>query len=69
MLLAHGEVVGHIEFMLHGRTVRADLLATGHHCRSYGVRVAEQVVGVMGADAAWGMLSKQQPRMMSARRL
>lgn len=50
---AHGTVVGHIEYALHGQCVRAELRSTGRHARSYGVFIAGQCVGVMGSDAAW----------------
>lgn len=66
---AHGVRVGRIIFELHGREIVADLLSTGHHCRSYGVRIAETVLDdVMGADAAWREISRRMPRMMSLRR-
>lgn len=65
----HGVVVGQIIYTLHGRRVVADLLSTGRHCRSYGVRIAGEVVGVMGADRAWAQhVRPAMPVMMSLRR-
>ena len=67
---AHGEQVGEIIFRLHGHEAIAELLSTGKHCRSYGVRIGGRVVGVMGADRAWSeYVSPAVPRMMSIRRL
>lgn len=63
----HGECVGEVVFRLHGQEVTARLLATGHHCRSYGVEIGGQVVGVMGADKAWGEVSKRVGRLPSPR--
>ncbi len=63
----HGEVIVSIVFVLHGREVRAELLSTGKHCRTHGVRISGEVVGVMGADAAWREVSRRMPRMMSIR--
>ena len=37
-----GTEVGHIEFALHGRVVRASLVATGRHCRSYRVMIDDE---------------------------
>lgn len=65
----HGTVVGHIEFALHGQVARVELLSTGKHCRTHGVRINDQVVGVMGADRAWRVLSKRVARMISSRHL
>ena len=63
----HGAVVGEVILRLHGHEVRAELLSTGKHCRSYGVQIGGEVVGVMGADRAWGVVSARMPRMMSIR--
>jgi hypothetical protein len=64
----HGVRVGAITFELFGQKVEAELLATGHHCRSYGVRVDGKVIGVMGADRAWRKhVSPGVRRMMSLR--
>ena len=52
-LPAHGEVVGRIVYELHGQRVEAELLATGRHCRSYGVQIDGKVIGMMGADEVW----------------
>lgn len=65
----HGTVVGHIELALYGQVVRAELLSTGRHCRTHGVRIGGQVVGVMGADRAWRTVSRRVTRMMSVRHL
>jgi hypothetical protein len=51
-----------------GREVVAELLSTGKHCRTYGVRISGEIVGTMGADPAWRAVSKRVPRMMSLRR-
>ena len=64
----HGWRVGHIEYSLHGHTVRVNLLATGHHCRSYGIEVDGVVVGVMGADKAWDAVVRPSVRPMTSRR-
>lgn len=63
----HGEMIGEIILRLHGRECRAELLSTGKHCRSYGVRIDGQIVGVMGAYEAWREVSRRMPRMMSIR--
>lgn len=63
----HGEEVGSITFRLFGQSKTARLLATGHHCRSYGIEIDGVVVGVMGADKAWGEVSKRVGRMPSPR--
>lgn len=63
----HGKRVGWITFVLFGRKVRAELLSTGKHCRSYGVKIDGEIVGVLGADKAWGEVSKRMPRMASLR--
>lgn len=49
----HGECRGFIAAELDGQSVCAELLSTGKHCRSYGVRIGGQVVGVMGMDRVW----------------
>lgn len=63
----HGECVGEVVFRLYGQEVTARLLATGHHCRSYGVEIGGKIVGVMGADKAWGEVSKRVGRLPSPR--
>lgn len=65
----HGEVVGEIVFRLHGQEVRAELLSTGKHCRSYGVQIGGEVIGVMGAEQAWREVSALVPRMLSLRHM
>lgn len=65
--LAHGEPVGRIVLELHGQRVEARLLATGHHCRSYGVEINGIMLGVMGADRAWTEVSQRVARLPSAR--
>ena len=65
----HGELVGRVSLTLHGHTVEAELLSTGHHCRTYGVRINGCVIGVLGADRAWREVSARVPRMISLRRL
>ena len=62
---AHGAVVGRITLRLHGHSVTAELLSTGRHCRSYGVRIDGEIVGVMGAYEAWRKVSAAMPRMRS----
>jgi len=64
---AHGQIVGRIVLELYGSVVSADLLSTGKHCRSYGVRIDGEVVGVLGADRAWREISKRMPRLASKR--
>lgn len=64
---AHGQIVGRIVLELHGLRISADLLSTGKHCRSYGVRIDGEVVGVLGADRAWREISRRMPRMGSKR--
>lgn len=49
----HGERRGFIAAELDGQTMRAELLSTGKHCRSYGVEIDGRVVGVMGMDRVW----------------
>lgn len=65
----HGTVVGRISLELYGCCVTAELLSTGHHCRSYGVRIDGAVIGVLGAYEAWREVSRRQPRMISLRNL
>ena len=65
----HGTVVGEVVLRLLGHEVRAELLSTGRHCRSYGVRIEGEVIGVMGADAAWREVSRRMQRMLSIRRM
>ena len=64
-----GTEVGHIEFALHGQVVRARLVATGRHCRSYRVMIEDECIGRMGADKAWHAVSPRVYRMMSLRNL
>lgn len=63
----HGEVVGAVTFELHGRVVKAELLATGKHCRSFGVRIDGKVIGVMGMWGASLEVSKRMARPISDR--
>ncbi len=65
----HGEVIGSIVFRLHGLEVCAELLSTGKHCRTHGVRIDGKIVGMMGADMAWREVSRLMPRMLSIRSL
>ena len=65
--MPHGQRVGWIAFHLHGQEVTINLLATGHHVRSYGVELNGSILGVMGADKAWGEVSKRVGRMPSPR--
>jgi hypothetical protein len=67
-LPAHGTEVGYIEYALHGQIVRARLLATGHHCRSYGVEIDGRIVGIMGADRAWAEYVRPSVRPMASTR-
>ena len=64
---AHGTVIGRITLELYGTAVTAELLSTGKHCRTYGIRIGGTVVGVMGADRAWREVSGRVPRMGSLR--
>ena len=65
----HGTVIGKITFELYGTAVTAELLSTGKHCRTYGIRIGGTVIGVMGADRAWREVSGRVPRMLSIRSL
>lgn len=66
-ILAHGEPVGRIVLEMHGQRVEARLLATGRHCRSYGVEIDGVVLGVMDADRAWSEVSRRVARLRSPR--
>ncbi len=64
----HGTRVGRIVLELHDYEAHALLLSTGKHCRSFGVEIGGQVVGVMGIDRAWSRhVSPAVPRPMSIR--
>ena len=63
----HGARVGWITFHLYGQEVTVNLLATGHHARSYGAEIRGAVLGVMGTDKAWNEVSKRVGRLPSYR--
>lgn len=64
----HRTPVGEIVIRLHGQEVRAELLSTGKHCRSYGVRIGGEVVGIMGLYEAWRLhVSPAVARLLSRR--
>jgi hypothetical protein len=60
-------VIGRIVVEYHGQRVEVDLLQAGECCRSHGVRIDGEVVGVMGLYKAAALASSKLARVPSKR--
>lgn len=65
--IPHGTVVGRVLIELHGQRVEAELLQAGDRCRSYGVRIEGNVIGVMGLYRAAAKVSSRIARVPGKR--
>ena len=65
--IPQGTVIGKIVIELHGQHVEAELLQAGDRCRSHGVRIDGDVVGLMGLYAAAALVSSRIARVPGKR--
>lgn len=65
--IPHGTVVGRIIVEYHGQRVEAELLQAGSRCRTHGVRIDSEVVGLMGLYRAAAMVTSMVARVPGQR--
>lgn len=65
--IPHGTPIGRIVVEYRGQSVEAVLLQAGDRCRTHGVEIDGQVVGMMGLYKAAALLTSMVARMPGKR--